>query len=112
MLKELFRSKIAEEVLLYLYHYQEIYPGGIAGDYKKAISPYQNQLDKFEQAGVIISRLVGKTRTYIFNKKNPLTRPFMEMIRLVYEAIPLEDKEKLFPKRRKPGIKGKPVIGR
>jgi len=112
VLKDLFRSKIAEETLLYLYHYKEIYPGGIAGDYHKAISPYQNQLNRFEEAGVLISKLTGKTRVYLFNKKNPLTDPFIKMIKIVYDSIPLQEKEKLFPKRRKPRAKGKAVIGR
>jgi hypothetical protein len=112
MLKELFRSKIAEEVLLYLYHYGEIYPSGIARDYNKAVSPYQNQLTRFEDAGLLISKLVGKTRVYIFNKKNPLVIPFFKMIKMVYDSIPIEDKEKIFPKRRKPRRKHKPIIGR
>ena len=77
-----------------------------------AVGQVQRQLDRFETAGLLISRLLGKTRVYVFNPKYPLTQPFQQMVQRVYESIPLGEREVLFPTRRQPRRKSKPVIGR
>ena len=109
MLEKIFGNKTAEKVMLHLYHYGEIFPSAIARDYNIALTPVQNQLQRFEEAGVLISKMVGRTRVYKFNKRYPLTKPFIELVQIVYETISLEDKEKIFKKRRRPRKKGKPV---
>ena len=99
-------------VLLQIYHHGEVHASGIANDLQVALSPVQNQLDRFERAGILVSKKVGKTRVYFFNKKSPLLKPFIEMIKIYYETISLSDHDKLFPTRRRPRVKGKRVIGR
>lgn len=110
MNEKLFGNKTALLVLLQLYHHHEAHARGIATDLVVSLSPVQNQLDRFEQAGVLVSKKVGQARVYFFNMKNPLTKPFKEMIRIIYENLSKEDHEILFPTRRKPRVKGKPVL--
>lgn len=110
MNEKLFGNKTALLVLLQLYHHTEAHARGIAADLGVSLSPVQNQLDRFEQAGVLISKKAGQTRVYTFNMKNPLTRPFKELIQIIYENLSKEDHEILFPTRRKPRAKGKPVL--
>ncbi len=112
MLKEIFGNKTAACVLLHVYHHGEIHASGIANDLQVALSPVQNQLDRFERASVLVSKKVGRTRVYFFNMKSPLIKPFIEMIKIYYESLPITDHEKLFPTRRRPRVKGKPVLGR
>lgn len=112
MIEKLFGNKTALLVLLQLYHHHEGHARGIATDLSTSLSPVQNQLDRFEQVGVLVSKKMGQTRVYSFNKKSPYTKPFMELIKIVYETLPLSDREKLFPTRRKPRAKGKPVLAR
>ena len=112
MLKDIFGNKTAPLVILQIYHHGEVHATGIADDLKIALSPVQNQLDRFERAGILVSKTVGRTRLYFFNKKSPILKPFMDMIKIYYESLPIGDHEKLFPTRRRPREKGKPVIGR
>jgi hypothetical protein len=98
--------------LLHLFHHGESYPSAVAKDFKVTLGQVQRQFDRFESAGILISKLTGKTRIYQFSKKNPLTSPFMELVKRVYDSIPLEEKQLIFNTRRRPRRAGKPVIGR
>lgn len=112
MLNEILGNTNAALVLLHVYHHGEVHATGIAKDMEVSLSPIQNQLDRFERAGVLVSKKMGRTRVYFFNMKSPIIKPFIEVIKICYESLPLSDHEKLFPTRRRPRAKGKPVIGR
>ena len=110
MNEKIFGNKTALLTLIQLYHHNEVHARGVASDLGVSLSPVQNQLDRFEQAGVLVSKKVGQTRVYQFNMKSPLTKPFKEIVRIIYETLSESDHEKLFPTRRKPRVKGKPVL--
>tara|TARA_R110002049_G_scaffold291100_1_gene474789 strand:- start:229 stop:582 length:354 start_codon:yes stop_codon:yes gene_type:complete len=112
MIDKIFGTEKAGFILLYLYHYGEMHPRAIARGMEASVSAVQNQLKKFEDAGVIVSKTVGRSRVYFFNKKNPLTKPLMEMVGIVHSSMSLDDKERLFKQRARPRRAGKPVIGR
>jgi hypothetical protein len=112
MLDQILGSETAQKIFLHLYHYGESYPSAVAKDFNMSLGQIQRQFERFENAGILISKLSGKTRIYQFNKKFSLTAPFMEMVKRVYDSLPLEEKEILFPTRRAPRRAGKPIIGR
>lgn len=112
MNEKLFGNKTALLALLQIYHHHEVHARGIATDLGVSLSPIQNQLDRFEQAGVLVSKKMGQTRIYSFNMKSPLTKPFKELVRIIYETLSEKDHQTLFPTRRKPRAKGKPVLNR
>ncbi len=112
MLDQILGSETAQKIFLHLFHHGESYPSAVAKDFKITLGQVQRQFDRFERAGILISKLSGKTRVYQFNKKNPLTSPFMELVKRVYDSIPLEEKQLIFNTRRRPRRAGKPVIGR
>ncbi len=110
LLDKIFGNKNAERVLLYLYHYGELHPSAIAKGYGISLTPLKNQLERFEEAGILLSKAVGRSRVYEFNKKNPLYKPFLELIKTAYESIPLLERQKIFWMRQRPRRKGKPVL--
>lgn len=110
MLEGIFGNKTAERVLLHIYHYGEIHASAIANDYKIALNPVKQQLLRFENAGILVSKEVGRSRTYRFNPKSPLVTPVKELLKIGYETIPLQDREVVFGARRRPRRKGKPVL--
>jgi DNA-binding transcriptional ArsR family regulator len=112
VLKKILGSETATKVMLHLIHYGEIYPSAVANDYKISLSAVQKQFERFEEAGILVSKLVGKTRVYFFNKKTPITKPFMELIKIYYDGLSLDDKENIFASRRRPRRPGKPIIGK
>jgi DNA-binding transcriptional ArsR family regulator len=110
MLEKILGSDTAMKIMLHLIHYGEIYPSAVAKDYQISLSAVQKQFARFEEAGVLVSKLVGKTRVYLFNKKSPIAKPFIELVKVYYDGLSLEDKEKIFAERRRPRRPGKPVI--
>lgn len=112
MLDKVLGNETAMKLMLQLYHYGEVYPSAVAKDCGMSLSPVQRQCERFEEAGILISKLVGKTRVYIFNQKSPATKAFMNLIKVYYDNLSLKDKEALFSSRRRPRRAGKPVIGR
>ncbi len=110
MLEGIFGNKTAEKVLLHIYHYGESYPSAISKDFKIPNNPVVQQLDRFEKAQILTAKIVGRTRVYKFNDRFSLTSPVKELIKRVYDSMPLEKREKMFAPRRRPRQRGKPVL--
>ena len=109
-LEILFGNRTTERIFLHLFHYSETHARGIARDYSSVVSPFLRQLNRLENAGVLVSHTVGKTRLYQFNPKSAYTTPLKKVIEIAYENITLNEREKLFHERRRPRRKGKPVL--
>ena len=110
MIETIFGNRTAAKIMLYLFHYGEAYSSGISKDMGITLSQVQKQLDKFEIAGVLISKKFGTTRLYEFNPKLGVVKKIKDLIEAFYESIPLAEREKLFSVRRRPRRRGKPVI--
>lgn len=104
----LFGSRSAEAVLLHLYHYGETYGRAVSSDLAISLDSVQRQLDKFERAGALVSKLSGRTRLYTWNRKSPVSSRLEALVEVVYESIPLRKREQLFATRRRPRREGKP----
>ena len=110
MLEGIFGNQTTEKVLLSLLHYGETYVAAIAKDFGIAENPVRAQLERLEQTGIIQSKLAGRTRLYLFNPKNPYTTALKRLVEVLYNAIPLREREQIFKIRRRPRRKGKPVL--
>jgi hypothetical protein len=109
MLEGIFGNKTAEKVLLHIFHCGESHASAIAQDFRVALNPIIQQLNRFEAAGVLVSKEAGRSRVYSFNPKSALTKPLKEIIEMAYESIPLSERQKIFETRRRPRRKGKPT---
>lgn len=112
MLDKILGSEIAMKIMLHLVHYNEIYPSAVAKDYKLTLSAVQKQFERFEDAGVLVSKLVGRTRVYSFNKKSKAALRFYDFIKIYYDGLSIKDKETIFSSRRRPRRPGKLVVGK
>lgn len=110
MLDKILGSESAMKIMLHLIHYGEIYPSAVAKDYQISLSGVQKQFQRFEEAGILVSKFVGKSRVYLFNKKSPVVKPFIDLVKIYYDGLSLEDKEQIFSIRRRPRRSGKPVL--
>lgn len=110
MIEAIFGNATAAKVMLYLFHNGEAYASGLANDMDITLSQVQKQLDRFEDAGILVSKLMGRVRIYSFNPKIGVTKKLKELIQVFYDAIPLDQKQKMFQVRRRPRRKDKPVI--
>lgn len=110
MLDKLFGNETLALIFLNLYHYGEVYSALIEKNTGIASRPVLNQLNKMEEAGVLVSRVVGRTRLYQFNSKNAVIKPLKEIIKITYSNMNIKMKEKMFKERMRPRAKGKEVI--
>lgn len=110
MISTIFGNQVAAKLMLYLFHHGEAYASGAAKDMEIALSQVQKQLDKFEKAGVLVSKRLGTTRIYQFNPKLGVVKKLKDLIEAFYESMSLHEREQMFSVRRRPRAKGKPVL--
>ena len=102
----LFGSESAYQVLMYLENYNSGYASQIAKMFSISLSQAQNQLTKFEEIGLLVSRKEGTTRTFYF-KQSPVTDALRLFLRSMLEILPQATIEKYFRERRRPRRHGK-----
>lgn len=110
MLDKIFGNETLAMIYLNLFHYGEVYSGLVEKNTGTGSRAVLNQLNKMEEAGVLVSRTVGRTRLYIFNPKSPFVTPIKKIIEIVYSNLSVKQKEELFRERTRPRAKGKEVI--
>ena len=86
MLEGLFGNKSAVRVMLSIFMHEEMHASGIAQLHNTALDPIKKQLERFEEAGFLTSRCVGRSRLYRFNENNPLINPLKQMLLIVQNS--------------------------
>ena len=109
ILEGLTGNETASKVLLYLESYGSGYPRGISETFEIAVSQVQRQLERFEREGIVVSRLVGKTRVYEWNPRCFYLAELRLILAKCLERLPETIKEKYFYQRARPRRKGKPL---
>jgi D-alanyl-D-alanine carboxypeptidase len=107
VLEAVFGSASAEKVLLYLQCYERAYGREIATTFGLAQSQAQKQLVKLESGGMLVSHLVGRTRVYEWNPRNPLVPPLRQLLRSAFDSLPATEQQRYFRGRRRPRRGGK-----
>ena len=87
MLETVFGNKTAQLIFLRLYREDEISAGHLAKDFGKSITGFQNQLEKFEDAGLLVSRKIGQVRLFSFNPQSSFVGPLKNLIKIEYEKL-------------------------
>ena len=107
MIEVLLGSKNAERVLIYIFTREEGYPREVARFFKTDLKSIQNQMDKLEAGGVLVSREVGRTRPYEFNPRYPFLSELKALLEKALSFYPAKDQEELTMNRRRPRARGK-----
>ncbi|MCK4264406.1 MAG: winged helix-turn-helix transcriptional regulator [Candidatus Aminicenantes bacterium] len=102
MLEKLFGSKTAERVLMYLFVFQEGYPTEISRIFSIPLNMIQKQLFKFEEGGMLVSRLRGKVRIYQWNPRYPFLNEVEKLLERNFEYLPEVIKERYYRQRTRP----------
>lgn len=109
MLEAIFGSKAAENVLLFMQNYGEGYGLDMARTFGLYPTSVNNQLKKFESAGVLVNRAIGRTRLYTWNPGNPLVKPLRALLQKTLESLPEQELQAYYRQRRRPRKAGKPL---
>ena len=107
MIETLLGSKNAERVLIYIFAREEGYAREISRFYNTDLKSIQNQLDKLEAGGVLVSREVGKTRPYSFNPRYPFLNELRALLEKALSFYSEKEREELMMNRQRPRPKGK-----
>jgi len=99
-------SVAAEKVLLYLQNYEQAY-GRRSRRLRHLEQSVQKQLLKLESGGLLVSQLVGRTRLYQWNPRNPLVPPFRALLGVALDSLPAAEQQRYFRKRTRPRRSGK-----
>ena len=102
----LFGSESAYQVLMYLENYDNGYASQIAKTFGTSLSQIQNQLNKFEQLGLLVSRKEGTARVFYF-KRSPVTDSLRVFLNSMLECLPENTVQKYYRDRRRPRRFGK-----
>jgi predicted transcriptional regulator len=105
----LFGSESAKQTLLYIENYESGYCASIAKNFEVSASMIQKQLDKFEEAGVLVGLEIGRVRMYEFNPRYPLKGELKALLRGILNLLTIDETKKYFRKRSRPRRKGKPL---
>jgi DNA-binding transcriptional ArsR family regulator len=109
MLSVLFGSELREKVLLYLEECGEAYSSELARNFGASLFAVQNQLKRLEDAGILVSRTVGKTRMYSINPRYFLKHELISLLKKNLEALPEKEIAEFYRPRRRPRRSGKPL---
>ena len=109
MLVPVLGSRGSENVLIFIAARSEGYAREISRHFDMDISTVQNQLDKLELGGILVSSARGRTRIYTFNPRYPFLNELKQILEKALSFYPEEEREKLVMNRRRPRRRGKPI---
>ena len=102
----LFGSNAAYRVLTFLENYDRGYAAEIARTFGMSLSQVQNQLKKFEELGLLVSREEGSARVYYF-RPSPVVDDLRLFLRSILNRLPDATLQKYYRERRRPRRSGK-----
>ncbi len=108
LLEPIVGSSNRERVLIFLQARDEGYAREISRFFDTDLFPIQDQLEKLEVGGVIVSKKVGRTILYKFNPRYALLDELKSLLNKAISFYPEDLQEKLLMNRRRPRRHGKP----
>jgi len=108
VLEPIIGSNNRERVLIFLQARDVGYAREIARFFETDHFPIQNQLEKLEVGGVIVSREAGRTVLYEFNPRYAFLKELRAILEKAISYYPDDLQERLLMNRRRPRRRGKP----
>ena len=109
MLEVLLGTKNRELTLQYLLAFNEGYAREIARYFDVALPSIQNQLKNFENGGLALSKMSGKTKIYFLNPRYAFLEELTVLLNKAKEYYKPELKEKFELQRKRPRRPEKPL---
>ena len=96
MLNKLFGSRSAELIFYYMITYEKGYATRMSALFGFSLNTIQKQLIKFEEAGIFVSFLEGKTRVFKWNPRYPFLPELRSFLEKAFQSLPESEKSKYF----------------
>lgn len=105
----IFGSESASRTLLYIVNYGKGYCREIARTFGVSASMIQNQLERFEQSGILVASEAGRTRIFEINPRYAYKKELEALLEKRLSLLPEKELQKYYRKRTRPRRKGKPL---
>jgi len=109
MLSKLFGGCNAEKILMFMFVYGEGYARQISRIFDVAFDPVNKQLTKFEDAGILVSRMRGRTKLYTWNPRYPFLKELQALLEKAFEYTTPDEKKAYYTERTRPRKSDKPL---
>jgi len=110
MLEPVLINSTIEKILLALESYGQAYPSELSKIFDIPVNGIQQQMDRLENGGVIVSSMVGRTRLYKFNPRYPFLKELRALIQRAMEFLSEKEMQKYYRRRTRPRKKGKQLL--
>jgi DNA-binding transcriptional ArsR family regulator len=109
MLEPILGNGTIERILFTLDTYGQAYPTELSKIFNIPVNGIQQQLERLENGGVVISSLVGRTRLYQFNPRYPFLKELRALIQRAMKFLSEKEMQQYYKRRTRPRKKGKPL---
>ncbi len=109
MLEALFGTTNKELTLQYLFVFEEGYAREIAKYFDAPLPSIQNQLKNFENSGLALSKMSGRTKVYFLNPRYAFLEELSVLLEKVRQYYKPELKAKFEMQRKRPRRPEKPL---
>ncbi|MCJ7471877.1 MAG: winged helix-turn-helix domain-containing protein [Actinobacteria bacterium] len=109
MLEPVLGNSTIEKILFTLESYGRAYPSELSKMFNIPVNGIQQQMDRLENGGVVVSSMVGRTRLYQFNPRYPFLKELRALIQRAMEFLSEKEMQKYYRRRTRPRKKGKPL---
>jgi len=109
MLEPVLGNGTIEKILFTLESYERSYPSELSKMFDIPVNGIQQQMDRLESGGVVVSSMVGRTRLYQFNPRYPFLKELKALIRRAMEFLSEKEVQQYYRRRTRPRKKGKPL---
>jgi predicted transcriptional regulator len=109
VLEAIFGSRSAAQVLLFLEAYGSGHARRIAATYEVSVNGVYKQLRRLETNDVLVSRMVGTSRVYEFNDRNPSVRNLRTFLEAELDLLPEDQLAAYYRQRQRPRRTGKRI---
>ena len=107
MLEPILGNSTIERILFTLDSYGQAYPTGLSKMFNIQVNGIQQQLERLENGGVVVSSMVGRTRLYKFNPRYPFLKELKALIQKAMEFLSEKELQMYYRRRTRPRKKGK-----
>lgn len=99
MFDVLFGNSTINKVLLYLCQNKEGYARQIARNFSLPVNMVQKQIEKLENAGILESRFIGRTRLYRWNEKYLFRTELLALLRKAFDVMTEKEVKRFYVKK-------------
>ena len=107
MLESIFGNRSAAQCLLFLEAYGAGHPSRIAATFGTPRNQIYLQLKRLEANGILVSKVIGRSRVFEFNPLSPTVRNLRAFLAAELELLSPAESEAYFTQRQRPRRIGK-----